>query len=269
MGIFIAVIVVLLVLIYFMTIMLRSVVSESNQKVNGYFLKNLEMYDERYKEKVKSLSKVNEEYEDVSRELRNMKNEMISYKTSPFYAPRPVPRDIYIPTARYIDNDFFEEYKIAKDKLLSINKQEVIDNVMDKVPFEGDLKRYNTVQGIMQKLNFDAIYDLCSSIKEDQLQIIKESLDNDEQKLLLEYIEDMEDIEEFDVLGFIDYLKHVAWENDPHVFVSVAENEEDYSDEDRKIVCLVDQNICEGLKIVYQNKVYDYSIYKSRRKVGS
>ena len=107
MGIFIAVIVVLLVLIYFMTIMLRSVVSESNQKVNGYFLKNLEMYDARYKEKVSSLSKINVEYEDVSRELRNMKNEMISYKTSPFYAPRPVPRDIYIPTARYIDNDFF------------------------------------------------------------------------------------------------------------------------------------------------------------------
>ena len=129
MGIFIAVIVVLLVLIYFMTIMLRSVVSESNQKVNGYFLKNLEMYDERYKDKVKSLSKINVEYEDVARELKNMKNEMISYKTSPFYAPRPVPRDIYIPTARYIDNDFFEEYKIAKDKLMSINKQEVIDNV--------------------------------------------------------------------------------------------------------------------------------------------
>ena len=33
--------------------------------------------------------------------------------------------------------------------------------------------------------------------------------------------------------------------------------------------CKVDGNICEGVKIVYQNKVYDYSIYKSRRKVGS
>ena len=269
MGIFIAVIVVLLVLIYFMTIMLRSVVSESNQKVNGYFLKNLEMYDERYKDKVKSLSKINVEYEDVARELKNMKNEMISYKTSPFYAPRPVPRDIYIPTARYIDNDFFEEYKIAKDKLMSINKQEVIDNVMEKVPFTGDMKIYNTVQNIMQKLNFEAIYDLCSSTKEEQLEIIKECLNSEEQKLLLSYIENMQDIDEFEVLGFMDYLKHMAWKNDPHVFVSVAENEADYSNADRNIVCNVDQNICEGIKIVYQNKVYDYSIYKTRRKVGS
>lgn len=269
MGIFIAVIVVLVVLIYFMTIMLRSVVSESNQKVNGYFLKNLEMYDARYKEKVSSLTKINVEYEDVARELRNMKNEMISYKTSPFYAPRPVPRDIYIPTARYIDNDFFEEYKIAKDKLMSINKQEVIDNVIAKVPFTGDMKIYNTIQGILEKLNFDAVYDLCSCEKQDQLEIIKECLDNEEQKLLLAYIEDMQEIDEFEVLGFIDYLKHTAWKNDPHVFVSVAENEADYSDEKRSIVCNVDQNICEGIKIVYQNKVYDYSIYKSRRKVGS
>lgn len=269
MGIFIAVIVVLLVLIYFMTIMLRSVVSESNQKVNGYFLKNLEMYDARYREKVSSLSKINVEYEDVARELKNMKNEMISYKTSPFYAPRPVPRDIYIPTARYIDNDFFEEYKIAKDKLMSINKQEVINNVMEKIPFQGNIKIYDTVQSIMKKLNFDAIYDLCSSTKEEQLEIIKDCLDNEEQKLLLEYIEDMEEIDEFDVLGFVDYLKHVAWKNDPHVFVSVAENEADYSDDSRNVVCNVDQNICEGIKIVYQNKVYDYSIYKSRRKVGS
>ena len=269
MGIFIAVIVVLLVLIYFMTIMLRSVVSESNQKVNSYFLKNLEMYDTRYKEKVSSISKINVEYEEVSRELRNMKNEMVSYKTSPFYAPRPVPRDIYIPTARYIDNDFFEEYKIAKDKLMSIDKQDVIDNVIAKVPFTGDIAIYNTIQGILQKLNFDAIYDLCSSTKEDQLQIIKECLDNEEQKLLLKYIENMEEIDEFEVLGFLDFLKHMAWKNDPHVFVSVAENEADYTNEDRNIVCLVDQNICEGLKIVYQSKVYDYSIYKSRRKVGS
>lgn len=269
MGIFIAVVVVLLVLIYFMTVMIRSIVSESNQKVNAYFLKNLEMYDSRYKEKVTSLHKINMEHEEVSRELRNMKNEMISYKTSPFYAPRPVPRDIYIPTARYIDNDFFEEYKIAKDKLLSINKQEVIDNVMEKVPFTGNMERYNTVQSIMGKLNFEAVYDLCSSTKEDQLQIIKECLDIEEQKLLLEYIENMTDIDEFEVLGFIDFLKHIAWKNDPHVFVSVAENEEDYTNEERQIVCLVDQNICEGLKIVYQNKVYDYSIYKSRRKVGS
>ena len=44
MKFFVAVVIVLLLLIYFMVVVLRSVVSEVNQKVNGYFLKHLENY---------------------------------------------------------------------------------------------------------------------------------------------------------------------------------------------------------------------------------
>lgn len=269
MGGYIAVVVVLVVLIYFMSVMLKSVVSEANQRVNSYFLKNLEMYDSQYREKMASVNRMNTEYEELSRELRNMKNEMMSHKTSPFYAPRPIPRDIFIPTARYIDNDFFEEYKIAKDKLLSINKQEVIDNVIEKVPFTGDLKLYRMAESILKKLDFEATYDMCSSAGEDQLQILKECLNSGEQKILQEYIESIEELEEFDILKFIDHVKFISWKNAPQVYVSVAENEEDYTDKERNIECSVDSNICEGLKIIYQNKIYDYSIYKSRRKVGS
>lgn len=269
MGIFVAVVIVLAVLIYFMFVMLRSVISQASRRVNEYFVKNLEDYDERYREKLTDINKMYTEHEELSRELRSMKNKMVSYKTSPFYAPRPLGRDIYIPTARYIDNDFFEEYKIAKDKLLSIDKQEVIDNVIAKVPFTGDMERYDTACGILEKLNFDAVYDLCSSQKEEQLQILRECLSGAEQKLLLEYVTEMQEMEEFDILQFLDYVKKVRTDNDPHVFVNVGINEEDYSDSVRNIVCSIDTNICEGLKIVYQNKIYDYSIYKTRRKVGS
>ena len=130
MGIFVAAVIVLIVLIYFMIVMLRSVVSEAGHQVNSYFLKNLESYDAQFKEKFKQMNELKEEQETLNREVKSMKSELVSYKTSPFYAPRPLARDVYIPTARYIDNDFFEEYKIAKDKLLSINKQQVINNVM-------------------------------------------------------------------------------------------------------------------------------------------
>ena len=269
MGGYIAVVVVLVVLIYFMIVMLKSVTTEANQKVNSYFIKNLEEYDVIYKTKMSNLNKLNVEYEEVSRELRNMKNEMISHKTSPFYAPRPIPRDIYIPTARYIDNDFFEDYKNAKDKLMSIDKQGLIDNVMNKIPYTGDIDTYNLATGIMDKLNFEAKYNLCSISSMEQLEILGEALDEKEKVLLCEYLEEGIDIEEFDVLKFIDYVKNIQRLHTPKVFVSVAENEKDFTNKERNIVCNVDGNICEGVKIVYQNKVYDYSIYKSRRKVGS
>lgn len=269
MGGYIAVIVVLLVLVYFMCVMLKSVISEANQRVDSYFLKNLEMYDKQYKDKMIAVNRMNVEHEELSRNIRNMRNELVAHKTSPFYAPRPIQRDIFIPIARYIDNDFFEEYKIAKDKLLSIDKQDVIDNVIEKVPFVGDMERYHTAQDILDKLDFEATYNLCSSMGEEQLQILNECFNASERQMLNEHLEMIDEFEEFDILKFIDYVKFVSTNNAPHLHVSVAENEEDYSDADRNIICKVDSNICEGLKIIYQNKIYDYSIYKSRRKVGS
>ena len=218
---------------------------------------------------MRNLNKLNIEVEETSRELNSMKREMVSHRTSPFYAPRPIPRDIYIPTARYIDNDFFEDYKNAKDKLMSINKQELIDNVISKVPYTGDMERYQIALDILAKLDFDAKFDFVSITLEQQLQILDEVLDDTEKEIFKEYANEIDDIEEIDILGFIDYVRNIERINTPKVFVSVAENEKDYTNEERNIFCTEDSNICEGIKIVYQNKVYDYSIYKTRRKVGS
>ena len=71
---------------------------------------------------------------------------------------------------------------------------------------------------------------------------------------------------QFDTIQFVDYVKSIRTKEDPHVYVSVGENEQDYSEEEKNIICSVDSNICEGIKIIFQNKVYDYSIYKTRRK---
>jgi hypothetical protein len=70
----------------------------------------------------------------------------------------------------------------------------------------------------------------------------------------------------FDSISFLDFVKTIRSAEDPNVYVSVAENEKDYTEEEKNIICSVDNNICEGIKIIFQNKVYDYSIYKTRRK---
>jgi hypothetical protein len=266
MEFFVAVVIVLLVLIYFMVIVLRSVVSEVNQKVNGYFLKHLENYDEQFENKFTQMKEMNEKEEKMSRTLRSLERELEAYKVSPFYVPRPIPRDIYIPTARYIDNDFFVEYKVTKDKLMSIDKQQVIYNVMDKVPYTGDIDRYNLACEIISDLDFEGMYNLCSVSSSEQMDILKEALTDEKGEMLLQYIDTLDEESQFDSLQFIDYVKTIRTIEDPHVYVSVGENELDYTEEDKKIICSVDSNICEGIKIIFQNKVYDYSIYKTRRK---
>ena len=266
MEFFVAVVIVLLVLIYFMVIVLRSVVCEVNQKVNGYFLKHLENYDEQFENKFTQMKEMNEKEEKMSRTLRSLERELEAYKVSPFYVPRPIPRDIYIPTARYIDNDFFVEYKVTKDKLMSIDKQQVIYNVMDKVPYTGDIDRYNLACEIISDLDFEGMYNLCSVSSSEQMDILKEALTDEKGEMLSQYIDTLDEESQFDSLQFIDYVKTIRTIEDPHVYVSVGENELDYTEEDKKIICSVDSNICEGIKIIFQNKVYDYSIYKTRRK---
>lgn len=263
MGLFVAVLIVLVVLIYFMLVMIRSVVNEVTHKVDSYFQENLQEYDTNYKEKIARMNQMHKDVEELSAEMRSMQNELLAYKTSPFYAPRPLARDVFIPTARYIDNDFFKEYKTAKDKLQSINKQEVIDNIIERFPYVGNVEKYNTVSGILEKLNFEAIYDLCNAQSKEQYQVLCETLEPEELVILNEFMEEAPG--DFNILDFIDYMKKVMRDNDPRLFVSVAENEEDLTDEKRGIICSTDPNICEGLKVIYQNKIYDYSIYKTRK----
>ena len=266
MEFFVAVVIVLLVLIYFMVVVLRSIVSEVNQKVNGYFLKHLEEYDEQYSSKLTNIKEMNAKEEKLSRTLRSLEREMEAYRVSPFYVPRPVPRDIYIPTARYIDNDFFVEYKVAKDKLMSIDKQEVIYNVIEKVPYVGNLSRYQLACDIIKDLNFDVLYNLCSVPSTDQLEVLNETFTGDKKEVLEQFVNTLEVDEAFDSMKFYDYVKNIRKIEDPHLYVSVAENEKDYTEEEKNIICSVDSNICEGIKIIFQNKIYDYSIYKTRRK---
>ena len=203
MEFFVAVVIVLVVLIYFMVIVLRSVVSEVNPKVNGYFLKHLEDFDEQYEDKFTRIKEMNEKEEKLSRTLRSLEREMESYKVSPFYVPRPIPRDIYIPTARYIDNDFFLEYKITKDKLMSIDKQQVVYNVMDKVPYTGNIERYRVACDVIDCLDFDSMYNLCSVPADSQLEVLREALVDEKEELLNEYVESLDSSEEFDSLWIL------------------------------------------------------------------
>jgi hypothetical protein len=88
----------------------------------------------------------------------------------------------------------------------------------------------------------------------------------DKAAVLDEFVDSLEVDETFDSMKFYDYVKDIRKIEDPHVYVSVGENELDYTEEEKKIICSVDSNICEGIKIIFQNKIYDYSIYKTRRK---
>ncbi len=267
MNMFIAVLIVMVVMLYFMAVTLRAVVENTNRKVNGYFLRKLKDFDGDFEEKVTEMEQLTEEKERLEREVKSLKADMISFKTSPFYAPRPLARSIYIPVARYIDDDFFEEYKSAKD-MLKMDKAGIIKTIIEKVPYSGDAKEYKMVCKILEKLNFDAIFEMSSLQSMEQLKILNETFTKTEQKYLVDYImNELDEPEKFNCLDFISYVKIRKKLHDPHLYVRTGEQGEDFTYVNGNVVSQYDDNVCEGVKIIYQNRVYDYSIYKSRKKI--
>lgn len=264
-AVFIAIFLVMGVMIYFIAVSLRIVIENATRKVNAYFLSKLSEYDEDFEKKIEEMEELEEQRDGLKQEIRILEMDHSALETSRFYRPRPIMRDTYIPIARYIDNGFFEDYKIAKN-LLVMDKEKIIRDIMDKFPYSGNLKRYNTAKGILDMMNFQAIYDLSSLSEISQIQVLGEAFKKPEKLLLKEYIDESEDREHFSLLGFLSWIKQVVHKESPFLMAYVGDENEDYSYVSDNVVCGFDKNVCEGIRIVYQNKLYDYSIYESRRK---
>lgn len=264
-AVFIAIFLVMGVMIYFIAVSLMLVVENSTKRVNAYFLSKLGEYDEDFEKKIVEMEDLEDQRESLKQEIRILQMDHKALETSRFYRPRPVMRDTYIPIARYIDNGFFEDYKKAKT-LLVMDKAEIIRNIMEKFPYTGDLKKYKTANKILEKLNFQAVYDLSSLPESTQLEVLDEALTKTEKLLLKEYMDEKENNDCFDLLDFLSWTEQVVNKESPQLLAAIGEKDEDYSDVAENVVCRFDQNVCEGIRIIYQNKLYDYSIYESRRK---
>ena len=266
-AVFAAIFLVMGVMIYFITLSLRIVTENASKKVNAYFLSKLQEYDDDFEEKLDELAQLQEEKEKLQQEIRILKMDYSAMQPSRFYKPRPVIRDSFIPIARYIDNGFFEDYKLAKT-LLVMDKEDIIRTIMEKFPYEGDMNRYEMAKRILEKLNFDAVYDLCSISEKDQLKLLDEELSDEEEGLFEEYAKEvnLDNARDFKILDFISWLKEIVNEESPILVAYVGDEAEDYSYISPFVSCQFDRNVCEGIRIVYQKRLYDYSIYESRRK---
>lgn len=264
-AVFIAIFLVMAVMIYFITVALRIVAENASKKVNTYFLGKLEDFDKDFDEKLKKLEELRLEKMDMEESIRILEMDHITLEASRFYQPRPIIRDNFIPIAHYIDNNFFEDYKKVK-KLLEMDKAEIIRTIMEKFPYVGDFQRFTVAQSMLNALNDEALYDLCSFTSREQLRFLNEELKGDANKLLEEFVQPLTDAEDFDCLELYNWLKQIVREESPYLMAYLGEEEEDYSHVSPYVICQYDKNVCEGIRVIYQNKLYDYSVYESRKK---
>lgn len=237
----------------------------TGKQVNACFLRELEAYDGYLDKKGEENLQLAEEKKGLQKEITDMQGIMVSLKTSPFYAPRPVPRDLFVPSARYIDNDFFDNHKLVTDRMRDMDKAEMMGRIREKNPYAGDMERYHAACRILQSLPLNVLYELSTMEGKVQLGILKDSLEGIDRELLEEYVGGLGDAP-FDSLNLMTWLREVRTAQDPSMYVRTGEEGDDFSAYGQDVVTQYDGNISEGIKFIHQNKLFDFSIYRLRSK---
>ena len=246
---------------------LRTAAFSAKRQAEACFVRELEDYGSFLEEKREENKKIEKKKEELKEEIREMEGVMMSLKTSPFYAPKVIPRELFIPTARYIDNEFFDNHKIVNDMMRHMDYQEIVDDIRQKYVYQGNMQDYMTACSILSILSMDVTYELCTVPPKTQLLVLRAFLGEDRLASMLQrYVETLPGEEAFDVLDFRTYLREVRTAQDPTVYVRTGHEELTGVEPEEGLVHQHDENISEGLKIIYQNQSYDFSIYRLRSR---
>lgn len=246
---------------------LRQAVLATRKQVKRCFVREMESYSGFLSEKREESRQIGEARDALQEEVRELEGVVLSLKTSPFYAPRPVARELFIPTARYIDNEFFENHKRVNDMLRDMDYQEIVDKIADTYEYHGNIEDYDAACEILSFLSMDMAYELCTVEPRTQLVVLRAALSGMDGGLLERYIKTLADGEEdFDVLEFRTYVREVRTAQDPTMYVRTGQEELENLEEWEGLEHQYDANISEGLKVIYQNRSYDFSIYRLRSR---
>lgn len=248
---------------------LRTAAFTTRKQVESCFLKELEHYGDYLSEKEEESGRLRMQKESLEKKIEEMEGVMLSLKTSPFYAPRRLERELFIPTARYIDNEFFDNHKRVNDLMKEMDYREIINKIRKKDAYHGDPGLYGAACSVLSFLNMEMSYELCTMPTEIQSEILQKALQGREKELFERYLAQMREDGEFDVLDFRTFVREVQKEQDPTMYIRTGDEEPGDlyfggSGEASGLVHQYDGNISEGLKIIYQNRVYDFSIYRLR-----
>ena len=239
---------------------LRTAVRTTEHQVREHFSRELTVFGDTVEEKQRRSMELDSQISDMKKEADDMKEIIDVLKSSPFYRPHKNKGEKLAPLAHYVDRKFFENYRTAKDLMAVLDKKAIVEEVQRQVSYHGDRARYAQLCDLIGTLNFDTVYQLETVPAEEQLQVLDETLKEEQHELFLEYVKGLEKPLNFSVLSFLDWLRLQRSEEDPTLYVYTGEKQDNLDHMASDVKTCYDENICEGVRLVYQNQVYDYSI---------
>lgn len=238
---------VIILLVVAMSLILKNAVKEVDNKSKSYFVDKLKEYDYLIDEKEKRLSELESELEKRKNGLKD--NTVESSKPNYDFDSSII--DLLTETD-YLDKNIFAINKKIEEKFI-INYEDLIKDFLSNIE---DDNKYDFCLNLRNKFNPEEIYKIEIMLPEERDEYLKKFLSKEEyvvyQIFTSSNIFNMED--------YIDYLNRLIELNDPTVTVLVPNKNINFDHVDKKIKTKVSENIYRGIKILYRNKVYDFSL---------
>lgn len=239
----VGVIIVLFVLTLVMVLLLKKIVKEINHQSKEYFALKLQDYDDLVEEREKRLIELEKSKERIRLEeegdnFQDAAVVCVSDKLPEYQV------DGLLQKLKTID----EEFDLDNDKIVAMFLRENQIEENDRIYLElVSLKQYIGQYEIYRKLSED---------KHLLLELIQKLSPSSREKIEKYYL----GTKRFSVNDFLEYLEVEIRKSDPVIYIEVGDKDLNYDQLDRRIKTIYNDKIYKGIRIRYQDKLYDYSL---------
>lgn len=156
---------------------------------------------------------------------------------------------------RYKNSAFHEDYRTMR-RMDMLDKNAALAGVMEIQDRNGQQK--SVYERLLEMLDFDTAYRLSSYAPEEQERLLREAMEPDMVPVFDSYL--ATEAGTFSAVGLYGYLKEQAVLNGNTYYVHKSKGTRDRIMETDAVQTVEDDEITEGVKIIYKNKLYDYSV---------
>ncbi len=247
--VFIIVCLIIAFLVSIMFLILKKTVGIVNSQTKSYFVNKLQGYDDLIQNKENRLNEIDKLIKDKE---KGIKEEETNKHNNVGYAFDSNIIDIFNNT-KYQDNNIIELNRKIDENFV-VNYEELIKDFLTLCDDRND---YDFCVNLRGKFDSEVIYKLKSTLPGELEGVLKELLDKKEYKVYetFKLVATSKSID-----SFIAYLDELVDLNSPMVKILVGNKSENYDHLSKYIETIYNDKIYRGIKIIYKNKIYDFSL---------
>jgi len=247
-GLFVLACFIIALLVFIMFLILKKTVDVVNSQTKTYFVDKLQAYDSLINEKEQKLNEIDELLKN--KELGLKEGENILNKDGYDFDYNII--DLFNST-EYRDKDVLRINKLIHEKF-DFNHEKLIKDFLACVK---NVDKYEFCLTLKNKFTSEIIYEVKTYLDDELDSYMKDFLDDKEYEIYLLF-KDLND--KFIIEDFINYIDRLVELNNPNITIYVASDKENYDHLSKYIKTIVSDDIFSGIKIVYKDRVYDFSL---------